>query len=127
MSSQAEPASGDNGAPADEEFHTVRQAEKDCLFGRNSSAAQENDSSFEAILEGIDILDEARTVTELARHLKPILKGLALNLIMGEGAAIKARKKYYDQIRSFSPTEEDDNPPPEYKKNTSQSGYRPIT
>ena len=50
-----------------------------------------------AIYDRIDTLDEARTVAELLRRLKPILNELAYYAVTGEAAVMETREEWHSQ------------------------------
>ena len=50
-----------------------------------------------AIYERIDALDEARTVADLLRRLKPILNELAYYAVTGEAAVMETREEWHSQ------------------------------
>ena len=50
-----------------------------------------------AIYEKIDALDEARSVADLVRRLKPILSELAYYAITGEAAVMETREEWHSQ------------------------------
>lgn len=50
-----------------------------------------------AIYEKIDALDEARSVADLVKRLKPILSELAYYAITGEAAVMETREEWHSQ------------------------------
>lgn len=52
-----------------------------------------------AIYDKIDALDEARSVADLVRRLKPILYELAYHAVTGEGAVMDARESWHTTYR----------------------------